>query len=411
MSAPVESSGGLSRAEKRELLRRVLVERVSQARTVPASFAQERLWFLDRVQGAGEIYNLRWALRFSGALDARALERALGEVVRRHETLRTTFAEVDGAPMQVIAPFEGFTLPVEDLPGAGEVEVRQASARDAREPFDLAAGPLFRARLLRTAAEEHVLLVSMHHVVGDAWSRDVFFGELAALYAAFREGRPSPLAEPPVQYAEFAAWQRERLAGGALAPQLAWWTERLADAPALLELPADHPRPAVRTHRGAKHGVRLPPELRERLAALGRREGATLYMVLLAAFQVLLAKYAGTGDVVVGTPVAGRDHQEVEGLIGFFVNTLVLRTDLSGDPPFREVLRRTRATVLGAFQHQEVPFEKLVAQLPPERAPGHSPLFQVMFTLDAGTGAAALPAGMEPLQLDPESETSKFDLT
>ncbi|HEX2211317.1 MAG TPA: amino acid adenylation domain-containing protein, partial [Longimicrobium sp.] len=411
MSAPVESTGGLSRGEKREMLRRALVQRISQVRTVPASFAQERLWFLHRMHGAGEIYNLRSGLRFTGPLNVAALERALGEIVRRHETLRTTFTEVDGAPMQVIAPFEGFSLPVEDRAGADEAEVRRISAQDARRPFDLAAGPLFRPRLLRTAPDEHVLLISMHHVVSDAWSRGVLFRELAALYAAYRDGRESPLPEPPVQYAEYAAWQREQVAGGALAGRLAWWKERLADAPALLELPTDHPRPAARSDRGAKQKVELPADLVRRLEAIARNDGATLYMVLLAAFQVLLGKYAATDDVVVGTPVAGRDQREVEELIGFFVNTLVLRTNLRGDPPFREVLRRVRSTVLDAFRNQDVPFDRLVAELHPERAPGHSPLFQVMFTLDSGTGPEALPPGMEPLQLDPESETAKFDLT
>ncbi|HEU4883761.1 MAG TPA: condensation domain-containing protein, partial [Longimicrobium sp.] len=347
----------------------------------PLSFSQRRLWFLDRMEPGNATYNLPNAVRLRGALDVPALERALGEIVRRHEALRTVFAEADGSPVQVIAPFGGFDLPVEDLSGLGEAD-REAAARrrvgeEAARPFDLAAGPLFRAGLLRLGGEDHVLLFSMHHIVSDAWSLGVFLRELSALYAAYREGRASPLPELEVQYADFAAWQHEQMAGGVLDRQLAYWRERLADAPALLELPADHPRPAVQTYRGATLPVAFPIELLERLQALGRSEGATLYMTLLAAFQVLLSKYSGSADVVVGTSIAGRTQKEVEALIGFFVNTLVLRTDLSGDPSFRELLGRVREVTLGAYAHQDLPLETLVAELQPERSLSHSPLVQV----------------------------------
>ncbi|HLL48225.1 MAG TPA: condensation domain-containing protein, partial [Longimicrobiaceae bacterium] len=352
---------------------------------LPLSFAQERLWVLDRMQPDGAAYNVPAAMRLRGALDARALERALGEVVRRHEALRTTFAERDDAPVQTVAPFGGFTLPVEDLAPLGEAErdaeARRRAAEDAARPFDLEAGPIFRARLLRLDADDHVLLLCVHHVASDGWSTGVLFRELSALYGAFLAGAGSPLPELPVQYADFAVWQREQLQGEVLDRQLAWWRERLAGAPALLELPTDRPRPAVQTHPGAAERIALPAGLTERLAALGRREGATPYMTLLAAFQVLLAKYAGSEDVVVGSPIAGRTRRELEPLIGFFVNTLVLRTDLSGDPSFRETLRRVREVTLGAYEHQELPFEKLVAELQPERSLSHSPLFQVMFAL------------------------------
>ena len=362
----------------------------------PLSFAQERLWFIDRLEPGSAVYNIPVAWRLDGALDEAALERALGEIVRRHEALRTTFREVDGSPVQVIAPFGGFTLPVEDLSGLGEadreVEARRRATEEAMRPFDLAAGPLFRAALLRLGEESHVLLLSMHHIVSDGWSMGVLFRELSALYAAYREGRESPLPELAVQYADYAVWQREHLRGERLERQLSYWRERLAGAPELLELPTDHPRPAVQTYRGASERIELPGELLERLRALGRSEGATLYMVVLSAFQVLLSKYSGSEDIVVGSPIAGRTRDEVAGLIGFFVNTLVLRTDLGGDPSFREVLRRVREVTLGAYEHQELPFEKLVAELQPERSLSHSPLFQVSFSLDdaeeSGSGAA-----------------------
>ncbi|WP_420126422.1 non-ribosomal peptide synthase/polyketide synthase [Longimicrobium sp.] len=386
-----------------------------RAGALPLSFAQERLWFLDRLEPGSTTYNMPAAWRLGGALDPAALERALGEIVRRHEALRTVFAEADGSPVQVIAPFDGFALPVEDLSGLGDAD-REAAARrrageEAARPFDLAAGPLFRAALLRLGGEDYVLLLSMHHIVSDGWSMGVLFREMSALYEAYREGRASPLPELAVQYADYAVWQREQLAGETLDGQLAYWKERLADAPALLELPSDHPRPAVQSYRGATVPVQLSPELLERLQALSRTEGATLYMTLLGAFQVLLSRYSGSEDVVVGSPIAGRTRGEVEALIGFFINTLVLRTDLSGDPSFRETLRRVREATLGAYAHQELPFEKLVVELQPERSLSHSPLFQVMFTLqNAGGGGGAL-AGLKVGGVGAAMQVARFDLS
>ncbi|HEX2211054.1 MAG TPA: condensation domain-containing protein, partial [Longimicrobium sp.] len=380
----------------------------------PLSFAQQRLWLIDQVQPGSAAYNMPFALRLGGALNVAALERALGEIVRRHQALRTVFAEHDGRAVQVIAPF-GFILPVEDLSSldADEREraVRQRVADEVQRPFDLARGPLFRAALLRLADDDHVLLLTLHHIVTDAWSTGVLFRELGALYSAFAEGRESPLPELAVQYADFAVWQRERLQGETLERELGWWRERLADAPALLELPTDRPRPAVQSHRGARVPIAIPPALAERLRAVGQGDDATLYMVLLGAFQLLLAKYAGSGDVVVGTPVAGRTRREVEELIGFFINTLVLRTDLSGDPTFREVLRRVRETTLGAFEHQQVPFEKLVDELQPGRSLSHAPLFQVMFSLQNAEPRAAGLAGLRIDQVKADLEATKFDLT
>ncbi|HEY7768547.1 amino acid adenylation domain-containing protein [Longimicrobium sp.] len=388
---------------------------VDRDRPLPLSFAQERLWFIDRMQPGSTVYNLLVARRLEGALDTAALERALGEIVRRHEALRTVFAEVDGSPVQVIAPFGGFALPVEDLAGVGEGDreaaVRRRAEEEAARPFDLAAGPLFRAALLRLGAEDHVLLLSMHHIVSDGWSMGVLFRELSALYEAHREGRESPLAELPVQYADYAVWQREQLEGEVLERQLAYWKDRLVGAPELLELPTDHPRPSVQTYRGATVPVQLSPELLARVQRLGRSEGTTLYMTLLSAFQVLLSKYAGSEDVVVGSPIAGRTRGEVEELIGFFVNTLVLRTHLGGDPSFRETLRRVREATLGAYAHQEVPFEKLVAELQPERSLSHSPLFQVMFTLQDAEGRGSAIPGLNVSGVGAELGNAPFDLS
>ncbi|HEX9936743.1 MAG TPA: condensation domain-containing protein, partial [Longimicrobium sp.] len=418
MTVPPESAGTLSRGERsgnKELLRKLLLEKIGRTRTAPTSFAQERLWFIDRLEPGSAVYNIPVAWRLEGALDGAALERSLSEIVRRHETLRTTFAEVDGSPVQVIAPFGGFALPVEDLSGLSEAEreaaVGERIGQEARRAFDLATGPLFHAALLRLHPEGHVLMLCMHHVISDGWSMEVFFRELSALYAAYRDGGDSPLAQPPVQYADYARWQREQLAGEALDRQLAYWRERLAGAPALLELPTDRPRPPVQSHRGARETFDLPPALLDRLQALARGEGATLYMVLLGAFQLLLSRYSGSEDVVVGTPIAGRTRRQVEELIGFFANTLVLRTDLSGDPSFREVLRRVREATLGAFAHQDVPFEKLVAELQPERSLGHTPLFQVMFTLqNAAEGRGAALPGLGVSGAGAAMEIAKFDL-
>ena len=353
---------------------------------LPLSFAQERFWFLERLQPGLGLYNIAGKEAFSGPLDPAVLARALGEVVRRHEVLRTVFPDADGAPVQRIVPPAGVALPLDDLSGLDDAgrraAVRRIAAAEATRPFPLETGPLFRARLLRLGAEAHVLLFALHHIVGDGWSLGVLIRELRALYGAFVEGRPSPLPELPLQYADHAAWQREQLQGAGLERHLAYWRERLAGAPERLELPADHPRPAVPSFRGATVPVRVPAAVVRSLRALARVEGATLYMAALAAFQALLARYAGCDDVVVGSPVSGRARREVEGLIGVFINTLVVRTDLSGDPTFRALLRRVRDGVLGDFAHEEMPFERLVEALRPERSLSHATLFQVLFQLD-----------------------------
>ncbi|HEX7239088.1 MAG TPA: condensation domain-containing protein, partial [Longimicrobiaceae bacterium] len=389
---------------------------VPRDRPLPLSFAQQRLWFVDRLEPGSSAYNLPLALRLRGPLEARVLERTLRETVRRHEALRTVFREAGGEPVQVVRPAGAAPLPVVDLAGlAGETREAEALRRvreEALRPFDLERGPLLRARLLRLGEDEHVLVLAVHHIVSDGWSMGVLTRELSALYGAFGRGEGSPLPPLPVQYADYAVWQRGWLAGDALERQLAWWRERLAGAPPLLELPTDRPRGAGREQqRAGRLAFALPAATAGALRALARREGATPFMALLAAWQALLGRYAGQDDVVVGSPIAGRNRLETEGLIGFFVNTLALRTDLGGGPSFRELLGRVGETTLGAYARQDLPFDRLVEELAPERSLTHTPLFQAMFSLQtAGGGELRLEkVRAEPLELD--AEAAKFDLT
>ncbi len=386
-----------------------------RTRPLPLSFAQERLWLLDQMHPGDGVYTIPVALHLSGELDADALRAALAEIVARHEALRTVFGRDGERAVQVVLPPAAFELAVEDLSEVSD-DVRPAALEarmhaEARRPFDLAAGPLFRALLLRVADEEHVLVLAMHHAASDGWSMDVLFRELGALYAAFSRGEPSPLPALPLQYADYAAWQRGWLRGEALERQVDGWKARLADAPALLELPTDRPRPAVQSFRGAIHDFRVPAGVADALRALSRREGATQFMTLLAAWQLLLARWSGQDDVVVGTAVAGRTRAELEGMVGMFVNTLALRGDLGGDPPFRELLARVRETVLDAHLHQDLPFERLVEALETGRSLGHAPVFQVMFTLQAAPPAAPALPGLRARTEEVPTGTAKFDLT
>ncbi|MCG8348344.1 MAG: amino acid adenylation domain-containing protein [Chloroflexales bacterium] len=399
---------------------------VSRESALPLSFAQQRLWFLDQLEPNSPFYNNPVALRLSGELDVAALERSLNELVRRHETLRTSFAAVDGRPAQVIAPALSVLLPVTDLRDLPEAE-REAEAlrlatEEARLPFSLAHGPLLRFGLLRIADEEYIALLTMHHIVSDGWSMGVLIREVATLYNAFTSDQPAPLPDLPVQYADFAVWQQTWLHGDgadgqAESPfqtQLEYWKQQLAGErgkPPLLDLPTDRPRPAIQSANGATHSFALPRALTDALQALSRAEGATLFMTLLAAFQVVLARYSGQDDFCVGTPIANRTRAETEGLIGFFVNTLVLRADLTGNPTFRELLAQVREQSLGAYTHQDLPFEMLVEALQPERNLSYNPLFQVMFVLNnAPVQAVQLPSlTMRPLQV--ESGTARFDIT
>ncbi|HEX3129772.1 MAG TPA: amino acid adenylation domain-containing protein, partial [Thermoanaerobaculia bacterium] len=388
---------------------------VSHGGLAPLSFAQERLWFLDRLEPGNPVYNMPMGLRLAGALDVAALERSIGEIVRRHQALRTTFPEVDGEPRQVIGEAEAWRLPVVDLlalpAAAREAEAGRLGVAEAVRPFDLARGPLLRTTLLRLEPEAWSLLLNLHHIVGDGWSLGVLERELSALYPAFRAGLGSPLPELPIQYADHAVWQRDRLSGEGLESQLRFWRDELAGVPAVLELPADHPRPAVRTSRGAVEEGFLSTELIAALQALGRERGATPFMVLLAAFQSLLHRYTGQPDIPVGTPVAGREHPHVEGLIGLFVNTLVLRGRLGADPTFRELLERTRSAAIAAFSHQELPFERLVDALQVERSLAHSPLIQVMFSLQTDLVEELRLPDLEVSPFDLPATTAKLDLT
>jgi len=360
----------------------------------PLSLTQQRLWFLDQLLPDSAAYNQPTALRLEGRLDNASLSRALDEIVARHEALRTVLATAEGEPYQVVQPPRPLDLELLNLSAlegaAREAALAEALAETAARPFDLSAHWPIRARLIRLGPVDHVLLIVTHHIASDGWSNGVLFRELAALYDAFSARRPSPLPPLAVQYGDFAVWQRRQLAGGELDRQLAYWRRQLAGLPAEVTLPADRPRPLAPTHRGARGARMFPKALVEGLKALGRDENATLFMTLLAGFLALLHRYTGQPDVVVGSPIAGRTRVEIEPLIGFFVGTLPLRGDLSGDPTVREHLRRMREVALAGYGHQDVPFEKLVEELAPERTLIRNPIVQVMFGLR--DGRASLPA-------------------
>ncbi|WP_223632375.1 amino acid adenylation domain-containing protein [Corallococcus sp. EGB] len=387
---------------------------VSRAGELPLSFAQQRLWFLDRLEPGSPLYNVPAAVRMSGALDVGGLERCFAEILRRHEVLRTTFPVSGQTPVQEIHAKGHLPLEVRDLTSLDESqrqpEVLRLAEAEARKPFNLSQGPLVRAVLLRLGETEHVLLLTMHHIISDAWSTGLLLRELGELYPAYLTGEQPSLPELTVQYADYAAWQRSWLNEEHLASELGWWKARLDGAPALLELPADHPRPAVKTYRGTHRVQRMPVELQAGVRRLARSEGATPFMVLLAAFNALLSHLAGREDIVIGTDVAGRDHREVEGLIGFFINQLVLRTRVERSASFRELLGRVRETTLSAYAHQHVPFEKLVEAINPERSLGHAPLFQVKLLLqNAPVPELRLP-GLSLRGVDFETGTAKLDL-
>jgi amino acid adenylation domain-containing protein len=390
------------------------IARADRDRPLLASFAQQRLWFLDQLDPGQASYNIPTAVRLVGDLDVPALEAAINEIVRRHEVLRTTFSSEAGIPRQVIADDLRLSLGVDDLghldPEARQAEAARLIAEEARRPFDLAVGPLIRARLLRLGDREHVILVTMHHIVSDGWSIGVLIREVSALYVAFRAGELSPLPEPTLQYADYSAWQREWLQGDVLQAQLDYWSGRLEGLPTL-EIPTDRPRSAASTRGGDERAVLLPKPLLDSTRELARQEGATLFMTLLAAFQVLLQRYSGQDDFAVGSPIAGRTRSELENLIGFFVNTLILRADLAGDPSFRALIGRTREAALGAYTHQDLPFEQLVGVLRPDREAARSPLFQVMFVLQNAPLPALEAPDLTLELLDSASGTAKFDLT
>ncbi|MCP4656225.1 MAG: amino acid adenylation domain-containing protein, partial [bacterium] len=391
---------------------------VARNQPLPLSFAQERLWFLDRYEPGLPLYNIPVYFVLEGRLDPPALAAALNEIVRRHEALRTSFGTDAGKPVQIIHPPGILPLPLVDLSGMAEPArcAAAVSEWEARRPFDLTRGPVLRVTLLRLRDQEHQLLITVHHIAGDGWSMEVLEGELAALYQARTTPDPAPggLAELGVQYADYACWQRQWLQGAVLEEQIAYWRARLAGAATTLELPTDRPRPPLQTHRGARVSRELPVALSESLEALGRRQGTTLFMTLLAAFSALLHRYTGRRDLLVGTPVASRGRREIEELIGFFVNTLVLRVDLAerdtGGPSCRDLLDRVREAALGAYAHQDLPFERLVAELEPERDLSRSPLFQVMFGIHRPRHRELAP-GLPLRSSEVDSRSAKFDMT
>jgi amino acid adenylation domain-containing protein len=362
------------------------IQPVARGGPLPLSYGQEAMWVISRIQQGRSPYLMHPAARIRGALQLTALEHAFNEILRRHESLRTTFPEVDGQPVQAIAPYASRPLPVVDVshlpPAEQEAEVRRYALRQSETPLDLATGPLARVEVIRLGEDEHVVLVGLHHIIYDGWSVAVLRRELLATYRAFAAGLPSPLPELPIQYADYAAWQRARLQGEVYEGLREYWRQKLADLPAL-ELPIDHPRPKVRTTHAEATSCRLSSQLSRALKDLALREQATVFMVLLAAFQVLLRRYSGQEDFAIGTPIAGRLRPELENLIGYFVNTLVMRADLSADPTFRELISRVRKTALEGYDHQEMPFERLVQELKPDRDLSRHPLFQVLFVFQS----------------------------
>ncbi|HEU0078336.1 MAG TPA: amino acid adenylation domain-containing protein, partial [Longimicrobiaceae bacterium] len=382
-------------------------------RPLPLSFAQQRLWFLDRLEPGSPAYNIPSALLLRGRLEVAALRAAVTGVVRRHEALRTVFAEAGGEPVQVVGAPRAVPVPLAELRGlAGErrsAELLRLAREESLRPFDLAAGPVLRCALVRLGEEEHALLFTLHHVAGDAWSMELLTGEVAALYDALSRGEAPTLPPLPVQYADYAVWQRAWLSGEVLERQLGWWRRRLEGAPPTLDLPTDRPRVRA-SHAGDSLPFALSAETTRSLRRLGGEEGATPFMALLAGYTAFLARYAGVEDVSVGTPIAGRTRLETEGLIGFFVNTLVMRTELGGDPTVRALLARVREGALGAFAHQEVPFERLVDELQVERSLTHAPLFQVMLSVRDASRPDARLRGIRTERLELRGETAKFDL-
>ena len=381
----------------------------------PLSSAQRRMWFLHHLAGDQPVYNVQRSERLSGPLDVAALEASLNEIVRRHEALRTTFPAVEGNPVPVIAPATSLRLTSVDLQGLPQPqqtdEVQRLAVEEARKPFDMGKGPLMRLALLRLAAESHVLVVTMPHILIDGWSMGVFYRELAILYGAFCSGAPSPLPDLTLQYSDFAWWQQERLQGELLEGQLSYWRQKLAGAPPVLSLPTDRPRRSTQSHDGGIRRLKLGSELTGELKGLSQRSGATLFMTLLAAFSVLLHRYGQAEDLVIGAPIANRIRSELEDLIGFFVNTLALRIDLTGDPTFRELLARVRKTSLEAYSHQELPFEMLVERLHPDRGPSHSPLFQVMLVLQNAPSPPRKVGDLTLERLETDIGVSHFDLS
>ncbi|MBW4611882.1 MAG: TauD/TfdA family dioxygenase [Desmonostoc vinosum HA7617-LM4] len=380
----------------------------------PLAFAQQRLWFLDQLAPGNPTYNISGAVRLMGTLNVTALEESFNTLVQRHEVLRTTFTTKQEQPVQVIAPADKFTLPVLDLQGLSKAEqqqqIQKLAIREQQRSFDLTTGPLLRVSLLQLNQTEHVMLFSMHHIISDGWSMGILIREIATLYASFSTGKHQSLPELSIQYADFALWQRQWLVGQVLETQLTYWKQQLGGNIPILNLPCDRPRPKIPSFQGATHSFILPASLSQALQKLSQQENATLFMTLLAALQTLLYRYTNQEDIVVGTDVANRNRAETEALIGFFINLLVLRTDLSGNPSFRELLKRVREVALGAYAHQDLPFAKLVEELQPERNLQPTPLFQVLFVMQNTPMSPQSLLGLEMAPIEVDNKTAKFDL-
>ena len=379
----------------------------------PVSFAQRRLWLLQQIEPSSAAYHLAGAVELRGALSVEALAQAFATVVARHEALRTCFVERDGIPVQIVAEHLNVPMPVTDLDEAREDpgRLQRMMAAEVEQPFDLTRAPCLRTRLFRLAPDRHVLLIVVHHLLADGWSMGVMARELSACYDAGLQAAQPDLPSLAIQYGDFAVWQQDYLTGGRLGADLAYWTHQLAGPIPPLELPTDRPRSAVERYRGDRLTFALAPGIADGILRVSREEGVTVFMVALAAFQVLLMRYTGQQDICVGTPVAGRNRQELEPLVGFFVNTLVLRTDLSGNPTVREVLGRVRETALGAYAHQDLPFEKLVEALRLPHDPSRNPLFQVMLAFQPPQVVPLRLRGLEVTPVDLERRASQFDLT
>ncbi|MBD2606568.1 AMP-binding protein, partial [Scytonema hofmannii FACHB-248] len=393
----------------------IVILRRSQQSPVPLSAPQQRLWFLQQLEPQSSVYNEFACIQLKGILNFAALEKSFNEIVKRHESLRTSFETLDEQPVQVIHPTLTVELPMvnlSDLPQAlQDAEVERLTTEIAQKPFDLTSSPLLRVMLLQTGEQEHLLLLVIHHIVCDGWSIQVLNQELAVLYEAFSAEKSSPLSELPIQYADYSIWQHQWLQGEREKTQLSYWKQQLADAPTTLSVPIDRQRPPVQSFKGAASFFKLSSHLTGMLRSLSKQQGVTLFMTLLAAFQAQLYRYTSQEDICIGSPIANRNHAGIEGLIGFFVNTLALRTDLSGNPSFLELLGRVREVCVGAYAHADIPFERLVTELHPERNLSHTPLFQVTFALQEDTKKDLLLSGLTLKWLQNQSETAKFDLT
>jgi amino acid adenylation domain-containing protein len=398
--------------KSRSLLMARPITPTSRDKNIRLSFAQQRLWFIDQFAPGSYAYNVPGAVRLKGDLDVAALEQTFNEIIRRHEVLRTNFDVIDGQPVQIIAPSSSLTLPIIDLTGLSESEkedyLLEASNAEARQTFDLSQGALLRCKLLRLSEKEHVLFVTMHHIVSDEWSLNVFLQELITLYGSFSRKEASPLPELPIQYADFAEWQHGWLQGEVLDSLLSYWKNKLSGDLPILQLPTDRPRPVLQSIDGGREKMTVPLSLADDLKSLSQREGITLFMTMVAAFNILLHRYSGQEDIIVGTPIANRNHNDIENLIGFFVNTLILRTNVSGEQTVREFLSQVRETALDAYTHQDLPFERLVEELQPDRDLSRNPLFQAMVVIQNSPGAGFELTGLTFSPVESYDMTTKF---